>query len=216
MIKRKPIKIGIIETNSMLREYLSNIIDSDPDMTVAFAISKYVPSESYIADVILLNYDLIPFQCDGKRYQSKLIILNFNIETINIVQCIQQGVTGFILKESPSKDIANVIKSVWAGDWVIPSQVSAKLYNQLSNKKKMKDLSNLLAIDRLTNRERQLMPLICEGLTNKEIANQLAISVDTVKAHMHNIIEKLNISGRMEIVRNSGRPSNMEDQPDEM
>jgi DNA-binding NarL/FixJ family response regulator len=199
------IQVGIIENSRMLRESLMASIKSERDMSVAFSCSVVMwDFVNHKADVILLQWEeLNDWWVQGKRESpndGRLIIMNADFDKLNVVQCIQSGVAGFTLKDSPFEDIANAIRSVAAGNWAIPSSITFRLFNQLAVGMEVETMDPAMVLNRITNRERQIIPLITEGLSNKEIAQKLNIATDTVKTHVHNILGKSNCQKRIQLV----------------
>jgi DNA-binding NarL/FixJ family response regulator len=198
-------KIGIIESNRLLREHLSASISSESDMKVIFSLSCLDPHlMPEAADIIIsrwadIRQPLIHHH-NGDRIHSKLLIIEADSLQIDIARCIRSGVTGFALKDSPIKELIASIRSVMAGNWAVPAPVAITLFNQLAEKAKPAHYSTLPFDEKLTGRERQIIPLILNGMTNKEIAAKLNIAVDTVKAHVHNILNKFAIRGRIDLV----------------
>jgi DNA-binding NarL/FixJ family response regulator len=202
MYEERSIRIGIIESNRLFREYLADIINSETDMAVTFTIAAFKQAIALKpADVVLLHWDLIP---DDRAFQrSKLIVIDADSFQIDIAQCILSGVKGFVLKDSAIKDLTNAIRTVLSGNWAIPPAVSTNLYGQLAE---ISNRPTKYRYDaRITYRERQIIPLILDGMTNKEIGGKLNIAVDTVKVHVHNILGKLDARGRIDLIKHYNR-----------
>ena len=127
--------------------------------------------------------DLIPLQAD-------------------VFEFVQEGVSGFILKDATVNDFLKTIRSVSKGLQVLPSNLTGSLFTQIIehaiNGAKPSDIIESV---RMTKREKQVIELISDGHTNKEIAQQLHLSTYTVKSHVHNILEKLALSTRVQIAK---------------
>ena len=127
--------------------------------------------------------DLIPLQAD-------------------VLEFVQAGVSGFILKDATVNDFLKTIRSVAKGLQILPPNLTGSLFSQIVEQ--AVDRSNPSAVIeavRMTKRERQVIELIAEGHTNKEIAQNLHLSTYTVKSHVHNILEKLALSTRVQIAK---------------
>jgi two-component system, NarL family, nitrate/nitrite response regulator NarL len=209
MVKEKLIKIGIIESSRLFREYLTDVINSESDMAVAFSASGLDKAPGS-ADVILLHWESLVCPHNGALDRAKLIVIDADSSRMDIAKCFQLGVSGFTLKDSPFEELSDTIRAVMAGDWVVPPSVSAKLYSQLAESIQLNNQAKLAYEARITPRERQIIPLILEGLTNKEIAQKLDIAIDTVKAHVRNILEKFDVHGRIELIKNSRKSMKIE------
>jgi DNA-binding NarL/FixJ family response regulator len=127
--------------------------------------------------------DLIPLQAD-------------------ILEFVQAGVSGFILKDANVAEFFKTIRSVYQGARVLPSHLTGSLFSQIVehaiNGSKPSVIDESV---RLTKRERQVIELIADGATNKEIAQKLHLSTYTVKSHVHNILEKLALNTRVQIAK---------------
>jgi DNA-binding NarL/FixJ family response regulator len=138
-------------------------------------------------------------------------ILAFAIEELDreILACAEAGVAGYVSCEASTDDLAAAIESVMRGELLCPPRTAALLLRRLASLAKggqaeMRGLS-------LTRREREIVVLIDDGLSNKEIAQRLNIEVATVKNHVHNLLEKLHVSTRAQAAahlrRGTGRGS---------
>jgi len=133
--------------------------------------------------VRVIVMDLIPLQAD---------VFNF----------VQAGVSGFILKDATVNDFLKTIRSVAKGLQVLPPNLTGSLFSQIVEHA-INGANPSAVIDsvRMTKRERQVIELISEGHTNKEIAQKLHLSTYTIKSHVHNILEKLALSTRVQIAK---------------
>lgn len=127
--------------------------------------------------------DLIPMQTD-------------------VFEFVQTGVSGFILKDARVSDFLKTIRSVANGLQVLPSNLTGSLFSQIvENAINGSRPSVIIDSVRMTKREKQVIELIAEGYTNKEIALKLHLSTHTVKSHVHNILEKLSLNTRVQIAK---------------
>jgi DNA-binding NarL/FixJ family response regulator len=120
-------------------------------------------------------------------------------EQVDIVEFVEAGGAGFILKSASLQEYVDTIKRVARGERVLPAVMTTSLFTQivesaLESGKGIPDSGIVL-----TAREKQIVDLIAKGLSNKEIAAHLHIATHTVKSHVHNILEKLALSSRLEI-----------------
>jgi len=125
--------------------------------------------------------DLIPLQAD-------------------VLEFVEAGVSGFILKDANEKDLYETIRSVNQGLKVLPTHLMGSLFSQIvEHAINGSTTSVIIESVRMTKREKQVIELIAEGFTNKEIAQTLHLSTYTIKSHVHNILEKLAIHTRVQI-----------------
>jgi DNA-binding NarL/FixJ family response regulator len=117
----------------------------------------------------------------------------------DIMEFVQAGADGFILKDATLVDVVNTIRSVAGGKTVLPSLMTSSLFFQIAEHALLKGKRNLRGATRMTQREKEIISLIVEGMSNKEIAGKLNIATFTVKSHVHNILEKLALHSRLQI-----------------
>ena len=128
----------------------------------------------------VIGMDLLPVQTD-------------------MVQYVEAGVSGFILKDATFDDFLHTIRAVATGGMVLPPPLTGSLFSQIVDRATRKTGGNPFRSVKMTNREREVVALIADGLSNKEIARRLNLATDTVKSHVHNILEKLALHTRLEI-----------------
>jgi DNA-binding NarL/FixJ family response regulator len=119
----------------------------------------------------------------------------------DIVEFVEAGASGFILKDATVKEFLGTVRSVAQGIKVLPPSMTGSLFShvvELALKKRKGATANAV---RMTRREREIIVLIADGLSNKEIAGQLNIATHTVKSHVHNIMEKLALHSRLQIAK---------------
>jgi DNA-binding NarL/FixJ family response regulator len=133
---------------------------------------------------------------------SKVIIMDLIPSQADVFEFVQAGVSGFILKDATVSDFLKTIRSVAKGLKVLPSNLTGSLFSQIvEHAINRSNPSILLDSVRMTKREKQVIELISEGYTNKEIAQKLHLSTYTVKSHVHNILEKLALNTRVQIAK---------------
>jgi len=120
-------------------------------------------------------------------------------EQLDIVEFVKAGGSGFILKSASSNDYINTIRAVVAGSKVLPPVLTNSLFTQIIESALKTGNGIPTSSIQLTQREREIVILISEGLSNKEIAERLHIATYTVKSHVHNILEKLALRTRLQI-----------------
>jgi len=119
---------------------------------------------------------------------------------------VREGVSGFVLKDASITDFVAAIRAVAAGKKVFPTSLTQSLLTQIvedATRKGRVDISDV----KLTTREREIADLISEGLSNKEIAKKISLATDTVKSHVHNILEKLHLRSRVQVATRRRGPA---------
>jgi len=133
---------------------------------------------------------------------TKLIVMDLVPVQEEILEFVQAGVSGFILKDATVDDFLRTIRSVAQGNKVLPPHLTDSLFSQIVERALTgTNKAGLLKSVRMTKREKQVIELIADGLTNKEIAQNLHLSTYTVKSHVHNILEKLALHTRVQIAK---------------
>ncbi|MDQ2931186.1 MAG: response regulator transcription factor [Gemmatimonadota bacterium] len=117
----------------------------------------------------------------------------------NVATFVRAGASGFIMKNASFEDFFTTIRKVAAGAEVLPSALTHSLFSQIVRNTAGADRAQLLESVRLTTRELQVIALLGDGLSNKEIGVRLHIAVYTVKSHVHNVLEKLALHSRLEV-----------------
>jgi DNA-binding NarL/FixJ family response regulator len=133
--------------------------------------------------------------------EAKVIGMGFIPSQSDIVEFVEAGASGFILKDATVKEFIGTIRSVAQGVKILPPSLTGSLFShvlELAIKKRKGKITNAV---RMTKREREIIVLIADGLSNKEIAQQLNIATHTVKSHVHNIMEKLALHTRLQIAK---------------
>ncbi|MFC1552051.1 LuxR C-terminal-related transcriptional regulator [Candidatus Latescibacterota bacterium] len=207
----KEINLLIIEDNRLLREGIKAVIQKQPGFNVETApgngenILRIIGTQK--TDVLLIDlglpkHDNLEFMINLKAVypEIKIIIMGLNPIQEEILQFIEAGVSGFILKDATIEDFLDTIRSVADGEKVLPSNMTKSLFSIIINHGiKTYGESKLVQSVRMTNREREVVALIADGMTNKEIAQKLHLSPYTVKSHVHNILEKMALNTRVQI-----------------
>ena len=121
----------------------------------------------------------------------------------DILQFVKAGANGFILKDASLKDFLITIRSVSEGATVLPPLLIDSLFSQIVDHAVREGKTKLKEAVKMTKREREVIGLLGDGMSNKEIGQKIHISTYTVKSHIHNIMEKLALHTRLEIANYS-------------
>jgi DNA-binding NarL/FixJ family response regulator len=203
------IKIVIIEDNRLLREGLAVMLKEQPDLVVLASMSNgeaLLREKRLKPDVILLDFILksgtsLPLveSIKSTHPDAKIIIVDLAPIQPSLVDYVQAGVAGFVLKDATFIEFLQTIRDVARGKKVLPTLLTSSLFSEIAAHATETPRRNPFKSVRMTGREREVIELIAEGLSNKQIASRLHLSVDTVKSHVHNILEKLQLHTRLEI-----------------
>jgi len=135
--------------------------------------------------------------------QSKIIVMDLAPVQADILQYVKAGANGFILKDASLNDFLITIRTVADGATVLPSPLINSLFSQIVEHAVKDGKSKLKEIVRMTKREREVINLLSNGMSNKEIGQRIHVSTYTIKSHIHNIMEKLALHTRLEIANYS-------------
>jgi DNA-binding NarL/FixJ family response regulator len=215
MVKKKNVSIKIrlllIEDNRILRDGIVAMLRGNRDIQVVAATgsgkSRILKIHELKPNVILLNLGLRSqnslhvVEIIKKEFpRAKVIIMDLAPAQGDILHFVKAGASGFILKDALPEDFLNAIRSVAGGRKILPPIHNGSLFSQIVERAIDEGKPDLTKAIRMTNREKEVIGLISDGLTNKEIAKELRIAAYTVKSHVHNIMEKLALYTRLEVV----------------
>lgn len=160
------------------------------------------------ADIVLLDLVLrlqnslrIVKTIRAKKPKAKIIVMDLAPVQPALAEYVRAGVSGFVLKDATLDDFLKTIRDVAQGVKVLPQMLTSSLLSQIADQATVRGKGDPFRSVRMTSREREVVELIAEGLSNKQIAARLNLAVDTVKSHVHNILEKLALHTRLEIAR---------------
>ena len=146
---------------------------------------------------------------------AKIIMLTISDEEADLYDAIKAGATGYLLKEISTDEVATAIRAVADGQSQISPSMASKLLTEFKSMIQRTDERRLVPAPRLTDRELEVLKLVATGMNNRDIAKELFISENTVKNHVRNILEKLQLHSRMEAVVYAMREKILENQVSE-
>lgn len=205
-------RVFIASENRLMREALGRIFDKQRDVKIVGAArlcTEALPEMSKTRpDVLLLNPVTSTFSdLDGlqkmpeRSPKPKVMLFGMDEDEKVFIAAVRRGVVGYVLKDADASAILAAVRSVARGEAVSPPRLCLCLFTYVA--KQATAVSNLrLHIHLgLTRREQELIPMIAEGLTNKEIAGQLNVSEQTVKNHVHRMMQKAGADSRLDVVK---------------
>lgn len=202
------ISVALIEDNRLVREGISSLFNQTPGFKVVAAGSsadksllKDVKPQVVLLDLGLKGGDSLRFAQSVRTDfpDSKVIVMDLLPVQEEIVEFVNAGVSGFIMKDATLDDLIHTIRSVAGGAKILPPQMTLTLFSQIARDAVSRGRPKALEAVRMTPREREVVNLIAEGLSNKGIAHRLHIATHTVKSHVRNIMEKLTLHTRLQI-----------------
>lgn len=201
------IRVFLIDDHAVLRQSLRLLIDAEPDMRVVGESGVARGATARIrdarADVLVLDISMpdMPGNMTAAEVRAelpplKIIALTRHGETAYVRQMMQAGATGYVLKQTPASVLIEAIRTVASGGMFVDPAVAPKVASSTRASVAGGSDSSLL-----TPREQEVVTMVAYGHTNKEIAGILGITVKTVEAHKANLMQKLGITSRAELVR---------------
>ncbi len=204
-------RILLIEDNRLLREGIAAMLKEHGGFDV---VARTKDGESLrelreadtMPDIVLLDLGLE--KADRLKLMARLreefpavkvVAMDILPDEVDIVEFVKAGGAGFILKSAALEDYIDTIRAVAEGHRVLPPAMTTSLFTQIVKSALTSGADMSDKPWQLTAREREIIDLISEGLSNKEIASRLHIATHTVKSHVHNILEKLALGSRLQI-----------------
>ena len=210
--RTEPIRTLIVDDHALFRRGLEIVLLTEPDIEVVGqagdgteAIDK---AGEFVPDVVLMDVKM-PRSSGIEACRTikavvpsaKIIILTMSDEEEDLFEAIRAGASGYLLKDIPLDDLAEAVRSVHGGQSLISPSMAGKLLSEFATlAKRDTEEPPQLPAPKLTDREMQVLKLVARGMNNRDIAKELFISDNTVKNHVRNILEKLQIHSRMEAV----------------
>jgi DNA-binding NarL/FixJ family response regulator len=213
-IAMKKIRLLIIEDNRLLRDGILAILKPHKDIVIVAASGDgkdtLIKIKQLKPNVVLLDLGLRSqnslhvVEIVKKDFpEAKIIVMDLAPVQADILQYVKAGANGFILKDASLNDFLITIRTVAEGSTVLPPLLVDSLFSQIVDHAVREGKSKLNEAVKMTKREREVIGLLGEGMSNKEIGQKIRVSTYTVKSHIHNIMEKLALHTRLEIANYS-------------
>lgn len=208
------IKVLIADDHAIVRAGLRTLIESDPDLELvgeaaggyeAIELIDKTKPDILVLDISMPDIDGIAVTklLNIKNLDVNILILTIHEDKALLREAVKSGASGYILKNAAEKELISAIKIVMRGDMYIEPSMVIALVDNLRNP----DESVKKSAEALTSRETEVLKLIVLGYTNRQVGEELHISVRTAEGHRSNLSDKLGIKSRVELVRyarNSG------------
>ena len=202
------IRVLLIEDNRLLREGITAMLNEQLDIRAvsssgngdALEKAKKLKPQVVLLDLGLRSQNSLRIaELIKKDFpKAQIVVMDLMPAQSEVVEFVQAGVSGFILKDATIDDFLNTIRSVADGKKVLPPSLTDSLFSHIVEYAVQSGKADrLMKAVRLTRREHEVVDLIARGMSNKEIANELHIVVHTIKSHVHNTLEKLPLHTRL-------------------
>jgi len=205
------VRVLLVDDHALFRRGLRVTLELEPDMVVvgeagdgADAVAKAIET---LPDVVLMDVQM-PLRggieaCSAIKTvapSTKILMLTMSDDEGDLYEAIRSGASGYLLKDLPVDEVASSIRAVQTGQSLISPTLAAKLLTEFAALAKRGESPQAAPTPRLTGREMEVLRLVARGMNNRDIARELYISENTVKNHVRNMLEKLQLHSRMEAV----------------
>lgn len=207
------INIYLVEDHPIVRYGVKNLLDINPEYKIVGESdngedlllelkSKKTKVDLLITDISMEGMDGIELTKQAKKLTNgeiKVLVLSMHADEAYINQCFEAGANGYMLKDFKSSEMTTAIQRVAKGEKYISKSASQILADNYISKEFSNNNKSGQKID-ITKREREIIELISSGLSNKEIAEKIFVSVSTVDAHRYNILKKMEVKNTAEMI----------------
>ncbi len=201
-------RILLVDDHVLFRKGVAALLSMRPDMQVVGeagdGLDAIAAARELLPDVILMDISMP--RCNGleatrtlKREMPhvKIVILTVSDDDQHLFEAIKSGAQGYLLKNLEPYQLHDLLESISRGEAPLSGAIAAKILKEFSHPSSASSQESPV-VEELTSRETEILQLVVDGLTNKEIASALVISENTVKIHLRNILEKLHLQNRIQ------------------
>ena len=223
MTDTTPIRIVLADEQSLFREAVRAVLENEPDLEIVGeapdGLRAVAEAERTRPDIALINADLP--NCDGIRAtrlikeaspESRVLVLSTDEDLAVLAEALEAGASGYLTKTCPLSELIAATRAVHQGETLVPARMLGPLLARLIHRRREQNEA-AKRLSRLTRREREVLGLLAEGITNEGIAQALVISPETARTHIQNLLGKLGVHSRLEaaaFARQNGPSEEME------
>lgn len=202
------IRIVLADEQSLFREAVRVVLENEPDFEIVGeardGLQAIAEAERTRPDVVLLNADLP--NCDGIRAakqikqgspESRVLVLSTDEDLAVLAEALEAGASGYLTKACPLSELIEATRAIHQGETLVPARMLGPLLARLIHRRRDQDEA-AKRFARLTRREREVLRLLAEGISNEGIAQALVISPETARTHIQNVLGKLDVHSRLE------------------
>ena len=206
-----PIRVLVVDDHELFLQGLQTVLEIEDDISVvgraadgqeALALASGTSPDIVLMDVRMPGRDGIAATGAIKRAvpHARIVMLTVSDEESDLFEAIKAGAVGYLLKSISPHEVADAVRAVHNGQSLISPSMASKLMAEFAAMARGSDDRPRAHAPHLTARELEVLKLVAEGRANREIARKLFISENTVKNHVRNILDKLQLHSRMEAV----------------
>lgn len=169
-------------------DIISSIGSSGTNVLILDSVTARLSDCAFVSDILSQFPDI------------KVVLIDMDDDPEIFLECVRAGAVGYFLEDASAAEVVSGVQAVANGRAICPPQLSLSLFRAFSRQWTALPNARIKLELGLTRRQQQLIPLIAQGLTNKEIAGQLNLSEGTVKNHVHEILRRVGASDRLQVV----------------
>ncbi len=204
-----PIRVLLADDHAILRSGLRLVLEREPDLRIAGEAVNGREAVEWMerdrADLVVMDVAMpglngveATAQITRKQPSARVVMLSMHSDETYVLRCLRAGARAYVLKESAESELIAAIRAVLAGKSYFSPKVRRLL--QQEHIDQLRRAGGVDSYELLSEREREVLQLIAEGNSNKEIAGRLYLSVYTVETHRKNILEKLQVRGTADLI----------------
>jgi len=207
-----PIRVLLVDDHTLFREGIRRLVNEQPDMEIIGeaangrqAIDRAVELQP---DVILMDIampDMTGLDAaeiiKKQRPQARVLLLTVHDDREYLFRALEVGASGYVLKEAEAQALVMAIQAVHRGEIYLYPSVTRWLVQDYLQRGRSGHPEEQQRLDELTERQQTVLQLLAEGHTNQEIANKLVLSPYTIQTHIQNIMQKLNLHSRADLIK---------------
>lgn len=200
------IRIVVVDDHKVVRQGLRSLLELEPDLQVVAEAGTGAEAlallETICPDLLLLDLRLTDLsgsqvcrQATAKYPHLAVLILTAVTNGPEVLECIDAGAKGYVLKDVDVAELIKTIRAVHRGEWVLDPKVTEAVLERVRQARR-----GIASEGTLTEQEQEIVRLMAQGLTNKEIGQRLFLSPNTIKAHISEIMQRMGVKRRAEVV----------------
>jgi DNA-binding NarL/FixJ family response regulator len=210
-VQPRSIRLLILEAQRLFRQSLRVLLERERDIAGVIEATNgreaYQLALEHKPDIVLLDVDMPDLDVESvtKLFHqhlptTRILLLARYDEDSRIVTAMRAGAFGYILKDIDQTDFLRILRATARGEHILSPVMSEHFVRTVPGTLRQTHEEHDTKLSSLTDREREILTCAAAGQSNKEIADQLCVSVDTVKTHLHHIYQKLSVDGRVEAI----------------
>jgi DNA-binding NarL/FixJ family response regulator len=199
----EPVRIVIVDDHPLFRDGVFHSLASEPDLAVVGQAGTGEEAlrlaSNLVPDVVLLDIGMPGWgglatveKLSQACPATKVVMLTVFDDEDRLLAAFKAGARGYVLKGLPARELAHIVRLVAAGEVYVSPTLAAGMLRELTAKRPQDPLSEL------SEREREILSLVAEGMTNREIGERVHLAEKTIKHHMTNVLGKLHVRSRVE------------------